>query len=122
MIEIEIYCDDPSHEGRRWIVAVLARGDDGFWYGGHHHGQALQFLDVDDRMTGRHPDPVPDDDSPVGERLRARYRLRCRCEVSSGRRCGRSVVLREENATPIFDMLAANNIRKVSLQGLTATI
>lgn len=103
---IEVYCDDcddQSHEGRRWVVDVLTRGDDGFWstkrHPGRGTGSAVQFLADDDRLTGRKlPDP-PDEDSPVGDRLRGRYRLRCR-------HCGFAVVLREENAVPVFETLA----------------
>ncbi|MGO9382399.1 MAG: hypothetical protein ACLP4W_09950 [Mycobacterium sp.] len=123
---LEVYCDDPSHEGRSRVVAVLARGDDGFWHGVRHHGRgtgsAVQLLADDDRMTGRHPDADPDDDNPVGERLRVRYRLRCRCEVLSGRRCGRAVELREENAVPVFEKLVANNIHSISLAALAAIV
>lgn len=116
---IEVYCDDESHAHRRWIVASVMRGD-GLWHasGGAHGrgtGSAVQFLADDDRMTGRHPDSLPDDDSPVGERLRMRYRLRCRL-------CGRTVVLREDKAVPVFETLTANNIHAVSLRGLAAIV
>jgi len=116
---IEIYCDEPSHDDRRWTVELLTRGDDGFWSAKRHPGlgtgSAVQFLADDDRLTGRKlPDP-PDEDSPVGDRLRGRYRLRCR-------HCGFAVALREENAVPVFERLAANDIHAVSLRGLAAIL
>ncbi|HME47591.1 hypothetical protein [Mycobacterium sp.] len=117
---IEVYCDDESHEGRRWVVDVLTRGDDGFWHGVAHPGRgtgsAVQFLADDAPLTGRKlPDPPSDDDGPVGERLRVRYRLRCRL-------CGRAVSLREQNAVPVLETLVANNIHSISLRGLAAII
>jgi hypothetical protein len=121
---IEVYCDD-SHE--RSVVAVLTRGDDGFWHGVHHPGRgtgsALQFLADDVPLTGRNIDPstAPDDD-PVGDRLRARYRLRCRYEVMPGRLCGRAMVLREQTAVPVLEALVAKNIHSISLRGLAAIL
>jgi hypothetical protein len=114
---IEIYCDD-SHE--RWVVAVLARGDDGFWHAKHHPGRgmgsAVQLLADDVPLTGRNIDPSKATNDPVGDKLRGRYRLPP-CGL-----CGRTVALREDRAVPVFETLAANDIHPVSLRGLAAII
>jgi hypothetical protein len=124
---IEIYCDDASHEGRRWVVARLTRDDseDQPWWKPAEGNRSLrgsevvQFLDEDTALTGRatlkiNPASVGDG-QPVGERLRVRYRLRCRL-------CGLAVSAREDKAKSVFDKLAANDVRALALRALAAIV
>jgi hypothetical protein len=102
---VEIFCDDTSHEGRRWVVAVLVRGDE-HWHPEHvegrrlsHTGSVVQFL------------ATPGSVGP------ARVRYNFRCEL-----CGRCVTSRGEKMIPVLDTLGAAGRTSISLHGLAAIL
>jgi hypothetical protein len=111
MDRIEIYCDDSSHEDRRWVVDVLARDEHGWhdqdWGKSGRKGRSLQFVKETVGAELKYPnDPVPD---------RVRYRFHCRL-------CGRSVVAQFDKATVTCDTLAANGVSQISLRSLAAIV
>ena len=100
---IEIYCDDGSHEGNRWVVVVLARAESN-WHAEYvpdqpltHTGSVVQWL------------AVPGAKGPA----RPRYRFRCK-------QCGRCV--ESTDPTEALDTLASNGIESISLKNLAAIL
>jgi hypothetical protein len=113
MGSIEIYCDDSSHEDRRWVVDALARDEHG-WHP-QHWGKSgrkgakstMQFVKETVGAELKYSnDPAPD---------RVRYRFRCHL-------CGVTVVARFDNATVICDTLAEHGVSQISLSSLAAIV
>lgn len=110
---IEIYCDDPSHEGRRRVVEVLARNEHGWhpaeWGKSGRKGakSTLQFI--------KNPDLEDLEGKPLDGPDRSRYKFRCGL-------CGRSVTVRFERGKVVFDTLARNGCQRISLAGLAAIL
>jgi hypothetical protein len=102
---VEIFCDDTSHEGRRWVIVVLTRGDE-HWHPEYvegrrlsHTGSVVQFL------------------AASGSSGPARVRYNFRCEL-----CGRCVTSRGAKMIPILDTLGAAGRTSISLRGLAAIL
>ena len=99
---IEIYCDDSSHEDRRWFVNAFAAP--GFtapykWRVGAARPHAFKGIRIaEQRLPGR-----------------TRYKLPCDL-------CGRSVVVRAERMHPVLDKLAEGGVSEISLTGLAAIL
>jgi hypothetical protein len=102
---IEVYCDDSGHEGRRYEVATLVRGDD-IWEVEYIKGRKL-------KNTGSVAQFLADRDNPGPARVR--YRFRCHL-------CGRCVVGRGDNVIPKLDVLAERGQTEISIRLLAAIL
>ena len=101
---IEVYCDDRSHEPRRWTWP-LARGED------HWHAD-----DTPDQRL-RHTASVVQYLAAPGGSGPARARYKFECEL-----CGRCVEGRGDRVTPMLDALSQHGQRTVSLRLLAAIL
>jgi hypothetical protein len=110
---IEVYCDDPSHEPRRWVVDVLARNEHGWhpadWGKSGRKGakSTLQFINDGHVDLNDRPLEGPD---------RTRYKFRC------GLCAGRCVEVRFERGKVVFDTLFRNGYDSISLASLAAIV
>lgn len=114
--EIFIYCDRPSHRGRRTSVATFRLLDDeaaahtGHKWGPINHHQSQ--YNVTEQMLMPDNTPAPG----LVEDARERYRLVCRkCK-------DHPVVLKADNADRLCDGLAANGVTEWPLAEIGAKL
>lgn len=114
-----IYCDDPSHDGRRVAVATFRRSTPYLgWVMVPHSKRPRSLTKPGSSARILWNDAVDQDEIEDGVKLemRARYSLVCRkCE-------GRGVVAREANLFAVLNAFATRGISEVSLGFVDASL
>jgi hypothetical protein len=119
--EITVFCDAPSHEGRRfkWVYARLNDPSAGrVWVDRTHVPKASLANQRPSFVVLQGNQPLSDDKALAltgGEESRHRYQFKCKW-------CDMSRAWRGENVDPIFDRLADAGVSEISLTRLAAIV
>jgi hypothetical protein len=127
---VEVFCEEPSHEGRQWLVFRFEYRQlyDGSirWMPGSSSlmtrdtyspgSPRVRAMDsaAASLVGDRYVSEADIDADPMllhDETFRTRYRFRCDI-------CGLNAVLRSEKVYALLDQLAAASISQISLRGL----
>lgn len=114
---VEVYCDEPSHAGRPWVIERFARlADEWLPLPGLLDGDTPLRRDADlhsrvDADTGAYLNG----DITGPATVRDTYRLRCY-------RCGREARVRGDSLGPVFDRIADAGVLRISLRSLGAIV
>jgi hypothetical protein len=120
---IEIYCDDPSHPGTRWLVDRFANMGPGDWVCVSELPGAEPIWRPRDARTLLDTATNADLSVPFSPPVTVRVRYKFQCRKCMRRRGRESTTLaREQQLAKIFDTLIANGKESISLAELSARL
>lgn len=119
-MSIEIYCEEPSHEGRRWSTTYLWADYPGLAKGDSRYPRWVSSRNDNDRLlrgatpVGSVPE-IPFFAAPESDGDRVRHKLRCR-------HCGLCVERRDDAVQRGLTRLADAGVTNIRLTALAAIL